>query len=173
MGFALKFRERLDTGTADEIDKLMKFLNQFLLKENNENGTHIVDSPTTNVAAADIAYVTVGNTSGLSAERALVGTSNEIEVTDNGANSTVAIGLVSSPTVTGLTVSGLTSGRIPIAGAGGLLGDDADLTFSGSTLTATNIIGSTSITDTGLTAGRVVIASTAGLLADEIGRAHV
>ena len=137
MGFALKHRERLTTGTADEIDKLMKFLKQFLLKEHNENGTHIVDSPTTNVAAADIAYVTVGNTSGLSAERALVGTSNEIEVTDNGANSTVAIGLVSSPTVTGLTVSGLTSGRVPIAGTAGLLGDDADLTFSTDTLTAT------------------------------------
>jgi hypothetical protein len=37
-----------------------------------------------------------------------------------------------------LAASGLTSGRIPIAGAGGLLGDDTDLTFTGGdTLTAT------------------------------------
>ncbi len=34
-------------------------------------------------------------------------------------------------TVASLTDSGLTSGRIPIAGVGGLLGDDADLTFTG------------------------------------------
>src|SRR3990167_10641827 len=173
MSFSLKFRERLDEGTADEIDRFMKFFKQLWLAEHNEDGTHIVDDPTSNVAPSSVAYVTVGNTSSLGFERALVGTANEIDVTDNGANSTVAVGLVASPTVTWLTVSGLTSGRIPIAGASGLLGDDADLTFSGSTLTATNIVGSTSITDTGLTAGRVVIASTAGLLADEIGRAHV
>ncbi len=36
-------------------------------------------------------------------------------------------------TVASLTDSGLTSGRIPIAGVGGLLGDDGDLTFSGTT----------------------------------------
>ena len=42
-------------------------------------------------------------------------------------------------TVASLTDSGLTSGRIPIAGVGGLLSDSLDLTFSGSTLTATAI----------------------------------
>ena len=97
MSFALKFRERLDDGVADEVDRLMKFLKQFLLLEHNEDGSHIVASPTTNVAAANVAYVTVGNTSSLTAERALVGTANEIEVTDGGANSTVAIGLVAFP----------------------------------------------------------------------------
>ena len=147
MGFGLRFRERLEEGTADEIDKLMKFLKQFLLLEHNEDGSHIVASPTTNVAAADVAYVTVGNTSSLTAERALVGTANEIDVTDNGANSTVAIGLVASPVVTGLTVSGLTSGRVPIAGTAGLLGDDADLTFSTDTLTTKGlVVGTTKLT---------------------------
>jgi len=38
-----------------------------------------------------------------------------------------------------ITSSALTSGRIPIAGVSGLLGDDSDLTFSGDTLTATKI----------------------------------
>lgn len=44
---------------------------------------------------------------------------------------------------TSITDDGLTSGRIPIAGTGGLLGDDADLTFSGGdTLNATKLISS-------------------------------
>src|SRR3990167_5682506 len=139
MAFGLRFRERLDDGTADEIDKLMKVLKQFLLLEHNENGTHIVSGSTTNVAAASAAYVTICNTSSLTAERALVGTANEIDVTDNGINSTVAVGLVASPTVTGLTVSGLTSGRVVIAGVDGILADDADLTFATDTLTATKL----------------------------------
>ena len=146
MGFGLRFQERLDEGTADELNKFFKFLKQFLLLEHNEDGTHIVDSPTVNTAAANLAYVTVGNTSSLSAERGLVGTANEIDVTDNGANSTVAVGLVASPTVTGLTISGLTSGRVPVAGVGGLLGDDADLTFLTDTLTATKLSAPTHIT---------------------------
>src|SRR3990167_6586674 len=145
MGFGLRFQERLDEGTADELNKFFKFLKQFLLLEHNEDGTHIVDSPTVNTAAANLAYVTVGNTSSLSAERGLVGTANEIDVTDNGANSTVAVGLVASPTVTGLTISGLTSGRVPVAGVGGLLGDDADLTFLTDTLTATKLSAPTHI----------------------------
>ncbi len=50
--------------------------------------------------------------------------------------------------VASLTDSGSTSGRIPIAGAGGLLGDDADLTWSGGdTLTFTNM-GATTLTGT-------------------------
>jgi hypothetical protein len=36
-------------------------------------------------------FVTIGNTAGLSAERALTGTSNQIVLTDNGANSTVVL----------------------------------------------------------------------------------
>ena len=166
MGFGLRFRERLDEGTADEIDKLLKFLKQFLLLQHNEDGSHIIDAVTSNIASADAAYVTLGNTSDLTTERALVGTSDEIDVTDNGANSTVAIGLVASPTVTGLTVSGLTSGRVVVAGASGVLGGDADLTFATDTLTATKV-STTQLTDSGLTSGRVVVAGTAGILQDD------
>ena len=47
--------------------------------------------------------------------------------------------IMNDVTVASLTDSGLTSGRVPIAGVGGLLSDDIDLTFSGDTLTVTNI----------------------------------
>jgi hypothetical protein len=61
-----------------------------------------------------------------------------------------------------LAASGLTSGRIPIAGAGGLLGDDADLTFTGgNTLTATIGTFPTLNAPTGRTATLTVSASVA------------
>jgi hypothetical protein len=64
-----------------------------------------------------------------------------------------------------LKASSLTSGRVPIAGTGGLLGDDADLTFSGATLTATNATVTTLLTaKTGRTATLVVAASNATAL---------
>jgi hypothetical protein len=66
-----------------------------------------------------------------------------------------------------LTNSTLTSGRVLIAGTSGLIGDDADLTFSVDTLTATKI-STTSVTDSGLTSGRVPFASTGGLLIDDV-----
>lgn len=43
------------------------------------------------------------------------------------------------------TISSLTSGRVTFATTAGLLTDDADMTFSGDTLTATKLIGSTSL----------------------------
>lgn len=45
-----------------------------------------------------------------------------------------------------LTLSSLTSGRIPIISTAGLLVDDADLTFSTDTLTATKVVAPTSVT---------------------------
>lgn len=39
-----------------------------------------------------------------------------------------------------LTVSGLTSGRVPFASTGGLLADDADLTFDGTSLTGARVL---------------------------------
>ena len=52
-------------------------------------------------------------------------------------------------TASSLTDSGLTSGRIPIAGVGGLLGDDADLTWTGgNTLRVDGAIGLNKAPDT-------------------------
>ncbi len=71
-----------------------------------------------------------------------------------------------------LTVSGLTSGRVPVASTGGSFVDFSTLTFSGGTLTATNLtatsgVTAASVTDSGLTSGRVPFASSGGLLADD------
>ncbi len=62
--------------------------------------------------------------------------------------------------VTALTDSGLTAGRVPIAGSGGLLADDATLLFGSAKLTVPNLV------DSGLTTTRVPYASTSGLLID-------
>lgn len=73
-------------------------------------------------AAASEPYVTIGNTAGLSAERALVGTAGEIVVTDGGANGNATLsagtslarvagqlgGTAASPDVRGLRESGAT-----------------------------------------------------------------
>lgn len=65
----------------------------------------------TEIAKATQPFVTIGNVTGLSGERALTGTANQVVVTDNGANSTVVLSLPqaiatgSSPTFAGLTLS--------------------------------------------------------------------
>ena len=76
-------------------------------------------------------------------------------------------------TVSTLTDSALTSGRVPYASTAGLFVDSANLTFNGTTLTAagfsgpiSGVVTSTSITDSGLTSGRVTYAGTGGLLKD-------
>jgi hypothetical protein len=84
-------------------------------------------------------YVVATAASDLSADRTLTGTANQITVTDNGANSTIvlstpqSIGTGSSPTFANVTDSGLTSGRVVIAGTAGLLEDDASLLYNKTT----------------------------------------
>lgn len=105
--FSTQYREllALTPGLAEEFDEFYPKLRAFLLEQHNEDGTHVTNDPTSGVAPATVSYVTIGNTSDLSAERALVGTANEVDVTDNGAGSTVAVGLVADVTVgTSLTV---------------------------------------------------------------------
>lgn len=53
----------------------------------------------------------------------------------------------------GIISTSLTSGRVAIVSTGGLLADDADLTFSGSTLTATNMAVTTALTAGTVAAG--------------------
>lgn len=54
-----------------------------------------------------------------------------------------------------LTVGSLTPGRVTFAGTGGLLVDDADLTFATDTLTAKNVVVPTNLTLSNLTASRL------------------
>jgi hypothetical protein len=68
-----------------------------------------------------------------------------------------------------LRVAALTSGRIPISGTNGLIGDDADLRWvGGDTLTVANISAASNYVTTayilGLTAGRVPLVGAGGLI---------
>lgn len=81
-------------------------------------------------------YVTLALDAGLSAERVLTGTANQIIITDNGANSTVVLSTPqnihtgATPTFAGLTISSFTQGSVIFAGVGGLLSqDNANLFF--------------------------------------------
>ena len=55
-----------------------------------------------------------------------------------GGVNTGAMGAISASSITD---TGLTAGRVPIVSTGGLIADDADLTFSADTLTATKFSG--------------------------------
>lgn len=101
-------------------------------------------------------YVCMNAQGDLSAERALTSTS-QITVTDGGANGNVTLTIPSTAAITAanLTDSALTSGRVVVAGAAGLLADDAALLYD----SATNI----------LTAGdaiKITPAAAPGALAD-------
>jgi hypothetical protein len=65
-----------------------------------------------------------------------------------------------------ITDTGLTSGRIPYAGSGGLIQDSANLTFDGTNLAVNGAVSGTSITDSGLTSGRIPYSGSGGLLQD-------
>jgi pectate lyase-like protein len=69
--------------------------------------------------------------------------------------------LTTTAIVPSLTASNLTSGRVPIAGSAGLLADDADLTFSGDTLTVTKASIGTILNKTvaGICQGRLTLTS--------------
>ncbi len=70
----------------------------------------------TDTTNSNIAFITLGNTSSLSLERALTGTPNQVIITDNGPNSSVVLSLpqdiaiTSAPTFGGLTLSGKLNG---------------------------------------------------------------
>lgn len=108
--------------------------------------TKVIEVPITGGGPAPAAaqYVVIALNATLSAERVLTGTSNQIVITDNGANSTVVISTpqnihtAATPTFASLTLSGLTAGRVVFAGAAGLLTDDAGFTFDNITLSLTD-----------------------------------
>lgn len=63
-------------------------------------------------------------------------------------NGTVGASTPAAGTFTAVTNSALTSGRVVVAGAAGVLADDADLTFATDTLTAAKVIAPTRLTST-------------------------
>ncbi|HFC76863.1 MAG TPA: hypothetical protein ENJ27_01395, partial [Candidatus Moranbacteria bacterium] len=75
-------------------------------------------------------YVTLATDTGLDSERVLTGTANQITITDGGANGNVTlstpqdIATTSSPTFSGITLSGLTAGSAIFTGAGGSISQD-------------------------------------------------
>jgi len=56
-----------------------------------------------------------------------------------------------------LTADGLTSGRVVFAGTNGVLSDDSDLSFSGATLSATNMTSSGTVTFGSLSDGSITV----------------
>ncbi len=71
-----------------------------------------------------------------------------------------------------LTADGLTSGRVVFAGTDGVLSDDSDLTFSGATLSSTNITTTGTIKDFALVSGSSVSTGSFGRL-EIVGNANV
>lgn len=83
-------------------------------------------------------HITLGTNTVLTNERVLTGTSNQITVTDGGAGTTATLSTpqnihaAATPTFGGLTVSNLTSGRVPYASTAGLLADASTLLWTNS-----------------------------------------
>ena len=99
-------------------------------KFNPFSGTLDIDTTGANEAPADAQYVTLATNGTLTSERVLTGTANQIALTDNGAGSTVVLSAPqnihtgASPTFSGLTLSGFTSGSVTFAGTSGVLSQD-------------------------------------------------
>lgn len=104
-----------------------------------------VQSPIFKSAAADPAdagVVRLGNNEFIEWEKATTGTDWTLGV--NASDLLTTNAAFSALTLTG---QGLTSGRVPIIGAAGLITDDADMTFATDTLTVTKL-GATTLTGT-------------------------
>ena len=112
-------------------------------------------------APTSASYLTLGLDSTLTTERVLVGTTNQVILTDGGANGNLTLSLPqsiatsSAPTFANLTDSGLTAGRLTYAGTNGLLQDTANMTY-GSTYGLSLAAGSTSGLQLSSTAGTSV-----------------
>ena len=98
--------------------------------------------------------------SSLTASRAVF-TDASKGLVSNAITGTGNVVMSASPTLTGtvggasLTLSSLTAGRVTYAGTSGLLQDDADLTFDGTTLSTAGLTASSTVTLSGGTANGV------------------
>lgn len=88
----------------------------------------------------------------------IFGTDNTYDIGASGATRPRTGYFGTSVITPSLTVSGLTSGRVPFASTGGLLADDADLTFDGTRLSATSAtVASQLVIPAGSTAATAVL----------------
>ena len=113
------------TGAMDANNQVMSNVN---ITSGSISGTTISDIDIS-VGAGDVLDVSAGTFVTSSAQKLGI---------LQGANNNVDIGEFDMRAQT-LTADGLTSGRVVFAGVNGVLSDDADLSFSGDTLTATRI----------------------------------
>jgi hypothetical protein len=97
-----------------------------------------------------------------------VGTAGHV-LTSNGTglNPTFQPSPAASLTIGTTAITSGTVGRILFEGAGNVVSQDSDLSFSTDTLTATNIVAPTSVTISSLTSGSIVFAGTAGILSQD------
>ena len=80
-----------------------------------------------------------------------IGLPDSVTITSNltvGNNSTIGgtLNVTGQSTLSSVNVTDLTSGRVVLVGTSGELQDDSDLTFTGTTLTSTNLVVSTDLT---------------------------
>ena len=139
---------------------------------NSQNMTEVdIDSGTIDGSTIATSNVTVGSGKTLDVSAGtLTLAANQISG-DKVEGGTIAATTITALTTAGITASanldigsydlraatitpdGLTSGRVVFAGTNGVLSDDSDLTFAGSTLTATNVIVGGTLTTTGTVQG--------------------
>lgn len=104
-------------------------------------------------ATPNASYVTLSTDSTLPNERVLTGTANQVNVTDNGAGSTVVLSTpqnihtAATPTFSNLTLSARTINRVPYFTTGGAFTDSSTFTYNGTQLglTTTGSTGGISI----------------------------
>jgi len=123
----------------------------------------VISSTAFNALTADLA---TGLTTALTKDGQTTPTANipmgGFKITGIAAATTLgdALSYGRAATVSTLTNSALTSGRVPYASTAGLLVDSSTFTYNGTTVTVPQL------TDSGLTSGRVTYAGTGGLLQD-------
>lgn len=91
------------------------------------DGTDVAWAAAAGGVAASEPFITFGNTAGLSAERALTGTANQVIITDNGAGTTVTLSTPQSLN-TGATV------QFGVVGIGAAAGAGIELDVTGDTM---------------------------------------
>lgn len=125
---------RLDSSEdADDFDLTLPTVEErrnkaFVWDDDGNPTTAVLTSVGADAAAT---FITVSNESGLANERRLIGTANQIAVTDNGAGSTVALSIPTNPTLPGNVTTGgsLTTTTTLTAGTGATV-TTGDLTVS-------------------------------------------